>query len=354
MKIHQLTFTRFLAALAIVVFHKGQHIIPFDWSILAPVFKHSYIGVSYFFVLSGFILVVAYHQRIEAVGWGGFIWARFARIYPIYFLALLLFLAVNIRDWDQGVAVQALLHATLLQAWVPGYPLTLNIPGWSLSAEAFFYLVFPIALLWAKRGFFAFAMLVAVIWLITQYFTVTQGLVFDNEIFTPRHDFLFYNPLMHLGTFLVGVVAGLVFVRGGGKCLARWLVPLVAVIVGAFYLSAWYPQVKFHNGALAPVFALFIIALASCEGGRWQALFSRPLPVLLGEISYGIYILQKPVHDLVYKPLLGLTGSTVASFYLYILALIFISYVTYRLVECPARRLLSGYRSCRHERAVIG
>jgi peptidoglycan/LPS O-acetylase OafA/YrhL len=60
MRAEQITFTRFFAALSIVVFHFGKNISPFNESSIKILFLQAHIGVSYFFLLSGFIMILAY------------------------------------------------------------------------------------------------------------------------------------------------------------------------------------------------------------------------------------------------------------------------------------------------------
>jgi peptidoglycan/LPS O-acetylase OafA/YrhL len=88
MRLDQLTFTRFIAAISIVVFHYGRNVFPFDMDGIKFLFRQANVGVSYFFILSGFIMVIAYGNRgkIEYVD---YLKRRFARIYPVYFLAIL-------------------------------------------------------------------------------------------------------------------------------------------------------------------------------------------------------------------------------------------------------------------------
>lgn len=83
-KINQLTFTRFIAALAIVVYHYGYKIFPFNLKLLNKIILNGSVGVSYFFILSGFVLIVSYLHRVKngKISYFNFYLNRFARIYP--------------------------------------------------------------------------------------------------------------------------------------------------------------------------------------------------------------------------------------------------------------------------------
>jgi peptidoglycan/LPS O-acetylase OafA/YrhL len=142
-----LTGVRFLAAFYVLIFHFGasfaeRHHAPHR---LCDFLNHGYIGVSIFFVLSGFILTYTYAGKMNDARERTLFWeARFARIYPVYLLALLIMLPWYVRSeasWGYTVAVVA-----GVQAWFPSswhLPMAWNTPAWTLSAEAFFYLLFP-------------------------------------------------------------------------------------------------------------------------------------------------------------------------------------------------------------------
>jgi Acyltransferase family len=155
-QLRPLTSIRFLFALLVVVFH-GQETLEQggfeNWPFFAQaVISHGYVGVSFFFVLSGFILAYTYRRKLtKAEFWG----ARFARIYPAYLLAFIIILPIAIYaatlNGDRGLAVFTTgLQLTLTQSWVPYTALQWNAPAWSLSVEAFFYALFPLLFLRAQ------------------------------------------------------------------------------------------------------------------------------------------------------------------------------------------------------------
>ena len=115
---------------------------------LFELLKTGYMAVGVFFTLSGFIL--AYNHSLDHA-WNfdeikRFALGRFARIYPVYVLGLLLVLPFQIRGLIQHPVNNGSLGAlqfVLLQAWAPAATGKWNSPGWSLSNEAFFYSMFP-------------------------------------------------------------------------------------------------------------------------------------------------------------------------------------------------------------------
>ena len=139
----QLTFTRFIAAILIVLFHFGRNTTPFNNTAISSIIGLAPAGVSYFFLLSGFILSSVYYKKSEEINKKQYYLKRFVRIYPVYLLALIILIGFLLLT-KQVVDIKAVfLQIFLLQAWFPGFIKTLNIPSWSLSVEAFFYLLFP-------------------------------------------------------------------------------------------------------------------------------------------------------------------------------------------------------------------
>lgn len=145
-QINALTGLRFFAATIVVLFHFAS----FGSVTLRHFMSHGFIGVTIFFVLSGFILSYTYSSGPGAMrGTKRSFWiARVARLYPVYVIGMGLFLPIVARSDDSVVikAAAGFLSLMMAQAWL--HPLGLvwgmwNPPGWSLSAEAFFYLLFP-------------------------------------------------------------------------------------------------------------------------------------------------------------------------------------------------------------------
>src|ERR1700690_1912145 len=146
---------RFLAALAVVIFHYAPRVDGYRQS---PAFLKNLINegpcaVGFFFILSGFVIAHRYlYSGARAQTASSFYWARFVRIYPGYLLAFLLFLPIALQRYvlhpSAGVAgrhtfvASALLSSLMLQSWTP-LAQVWNGPGWSLSVESFMYLIFP-------------------------------------------------------------------------------------------------------------------------------------------------------------------------------------------------------------------
>ena len=348
LRIEQLTFTRFIAAISIVVFHYGNNCYLFNNEYISFIFEQANIGVSYFFILSGFVMIIAYGNR-EKVNFIEYIKNRLARIYPVYLLAIFLILGVslfqNINKSD------LLLNLFMIQSWIPQKALTINYPGWSLSVEMFFYISFPFLMnkIYSKKNLKFTSISIISFWLISQ---IIFHLIIYEILKVPNYSIkdMFYYPLMHFNEFLIGNLAGLFFInklKNNQKCHFVYIVFFLILLI----LLLRFPiGLNFHNGLLAIVFVPLII-LISLSDNLITKYFQKRVYVFLGEISFGIYILQAPVWIIFsdYRMLkyLGLNKEVdfTISFLIRLLILISVSALSYLYFEKPTRKLIKKLRT---------
>lgn len=336
MKISQITFTRFVAAIAIVISHFNKDLFLYQINYLSDIFLRANVGVSYFFILSGFIMMVAYHKK-NSIDYLDFYRNRFARIYPLYVVGLLLYLVTRSSDFS---LYKLILYLFGIQSWIPGEALVLNFPGWSISVEFLFYLLFPLLYnrYYSKKNKSIWVITI-LIWLITQVFSnfYVKSLWYEGP-HTKSHEFGFYFPLMHLNEFLIGNLAGMYFVKNFKQ--KNYDVPVIILFM-AVLLALIFIPLNFHNGLMAVLFIPLII-LISYNNGILTRLFSLKPLEYLGEISYAIYIVHIPVLYIIREILkwqhLLLDIDTV--FWIYIAVLLIISALFYQWVEKPLRDYL--------------
>ncbi len=344
MRLDQITFTRFLAAFAIVVFHFGQNIFPFNNENFSFLFAGANLGVSYFFILSGFIMVVAYHKK-STINYANYYKNRIARIYPIYFLAIvinILPIISKINTIDLG------LNLAVIQAWFPSRALSINGTGWSISVEFLFYALFPVLynVLYSKKKFRVLTITAIIIIFIASQFFLNYYLQSNLYQGYPSnsHNFIFYHPLMHLNGFLMGNLAGLFFVNSSSTKTRNydWIIILLVIITVAL-LKFGFWGLNLHNGLMAIVFLPLIVFISFNKG--WLSKISKnKFLVFLGEISFGIYILQLPIFHFS-KIILESIGvvNTLYIFYISSLSLIILSSVSYIYIETPLRNYIKKY-----------
>lgn len=348
MRIEQLTFTRFIAAMAIVFFHFGKSLNIFSGEIIHTLLIQANIGVSYFFILSGFVMIIAYGKKSE-VGAVSYMKNRFARIYPLYIFAILLSLLNKSFFVQERYYVPDIIENILaIQSWIPRKAMSINFPGWSLSVEFFFYAVFPFAFNYFYRKFSVKKLFVPIllIWLVSQLWfnwALNSGLSYGTE--TETHNFLFYFPLLHLNQFLIGNLTGLFFIKylQNKQGNYDWILVLCGILL---ILSLIFrpENISYHNGLMAVIFVPFIIFTA-LNTGVFTRIFEKKFPVYLGEISYGVYILQVPVYTMTQYFLnkAGINGSFVV-FGIGIIVLLVVSAISYHWIEKPLREKIKNLK----------
>lgn len=343
MRIEQLTFTRFIAAITVIIYHYGQNSFLFNNPHFFFIFKQGYYAVSYFFMLSGFVMIVAYGNK-ENIDFFSFLKNRIARFYPLYILAAFLLIAVNM--FENIESVDALLYVFMLQSWIPEKAFAINPPGWSISAEFLFYLLFPFLLnrLYSKLSLRTNVIWILIFWIISQLFF---HLLVYKIIVIPNFDLLvFYHyPLLHLNAFLVGNLAGSFYLKKLKNHRKNYLIPIL-FLACLLIMALKFPfGLDFQTGLLALLF-IPLILLISLSNDKVTTFFSRREFIFLGEISYGLYILQFPVwiifSDWRVHKYLGLDKEAdyTLSFFVRLIILITLSVVSYFFFEKPLRNLI--------------
>lgn len=336
MKIPQITFTRFIAAMAIVISHFNKDMFLYNIDYISNVFLRANVGVSYFFILSGFIMVVAYHKK-ERIAYFDYYKNRFARIYPLYVLGLLLYLVTKYSNFS---FYKVFLYLLGLQSWIPGEAMILNFPGWSISVEFLFYLIFPVLYnYFYVKGNKSIWVITVMIWIITQIFS---GLYVESSYYegphTQSHELLYYFPLMHINEFLAGNLAGIFFVNNHRR--KNYDIPVMIIFI-LIILSLIFIPLFYHNGLMAILFIPFIV-LISKNSGVITRLFSLKQLEYLGEASYAVYITHIPVLYILREviqwsaPNIGIDKV----FGIYIIVLICTSVLFYQFIEKPLRNSL--------------
>jgi peptidoglycan/LPS O-acetylase OafA/YrhL len=370
-----LTGIRFFLALWVVIFHqpffRGIRWLSHFLDPFPIIIRTGFLAVGVFFMLSGFVL--SYNYPL-GTGWPWknvvtFGIARFARIYPAYGVGLLLMAPFVVdpplRPLGKALAV-ASLNWTLMQAWVPRTAVTWNYPGWSLSAELFFYCCFPFlgVALWKlsrPSSLFIAGLLLwvgsAMVPLLAILVPLTGPLPVTLLTDAPMADrFWFnvitYNPLLHLPQFCMGIIIGrthhLLHNKNSsllkrGYCL---YVPgmILEMIALSFYKSHGGNFFVLNNGLLLPLHSLIILGFSLGGGILARFLSVRPL-VFLGNASYSLYILHIPV-----SRWMGYIGRRVFSTNLegfgatafYIVVVVCLSSMCFKLIEEPANRIIKN------------
>lgn len=343
--IPQLTFPRFLAALLVIVFHFAKDVYPFNTFWLNPIVDNGNLAVSFFFFLSGLVLYVNYYDKEFTKR--DFYYKRFIRIYPMYFLALVLIIFIAFfMNYGSFNFDTLLLHFSMLQSWFPKHVMNLNFPGWTISVEMFFYLMFPFILYRFKKCCMNMILWLSYsVWLIS--FLIFFGIsFFINEETVIVKAILLYFPLWHINGFIFGMFCGKLIVEPITTKTKKLVffnfilglgTAILILIIGEKRLCYYG-----HNGLFSPLFVVGCYYLANSKG--WLVkLISKKTFLVLGEASYALYILQWPVY--IFAMLLLDKKALMASdFYLYLSMLLVLSILFYRFYEKPLHRKLKSIK----------
>jgi len=339
-----LTSLRGVAAVWVVLYH-FQDVLRAAGAVPAPLARlvgHGHYAVDLFFLLSGYVIAYNYldlPRPLERRTCFRFLFMRLARIYPAHLVGLLavvpMVLAARLMGMgltDEGYGLVAFVqHLTLTQAWVPFMKLSWNYPAWSVSAEWFAYLSFPVLAVGLRRvrGMAANILLLA----------GCAGLLSVGG-FLPHT-----APFRELWRVMLAFPVGMALFHVSRTLRpATWLPRGVALLSSAGLLLALMAEGVPHR-LFFVLFAVLLWALSELRPGDLSAFCARPL-VWLGEVSYSLYIchalVQKVLNELL--PARALEAlplpQRVLGLGLYAGLLLGSAYGMWRLVEEPSRRFL--------------
>lgn len=346
-----MTGLRFLLALWVILHHiAGKDMMLENWASSLPPAGRSlvlggYLAVQTFFILSGFVLTRSYAGST----WSGkdlknYFAARFARIYPVYALSLMVvapFIFDSLMRPTRTLAHKTgllLTYAFVLQGWFGNLGVGWNTPAWTLSCEFFFYLLFPLAFLGLRKAGKP-----------ALYGVLAMGLAMPTILAHAGLPWT-WKPIIHTADFASGIATARLFelVDWGWLRNRASLLYLPALMLGALLIiNPWvmdFPNYRGWGGdlntGLRPlnVIALLGLGLGSGYGAR---LLSTRWCEYLGKASYSMYILHVPVLWWYSKLAMRQTvmPRTVAAA-LYFVLVILVSVLAFEMVEKPANRWL--------------
>lgn len=373
-KLHSLTSLRFLAAFLIILSHlDGLFGFP-------PSFSKSYpfhYSVSFFFILSGFILAYSYPQLDSSSAQKKFLIARLARIWPVHsllFFIVCLLSGAGLME-NEGETLSSFLNLFLMQAWVPSAStfFSYNAPSWSLSVEFFFYLCFPWLIhqlhkTWLFKGMAIFSCPFLMI-IFCAYFQLPNYSL--TYLGITNYGFLYIHPLIRLPEFFIGILGA--FFLQKYKWLANFnlkkatfieSLALSLVALNLYFYSfikqAFLRLIPFSlaheaeiwlssTGILTCFSFLFVILVFSLQQGLISKLLSFRLMVVLGEMSFSMYLIHQVLNRF-YSYSIGDFEkiSNKLKFGGYLSILLFFSYLLWKYIEHPLRNWLvktSSYSS---------
>lgn len=289
--INTLTALRFLFALMVF----GAHCYVISDVFDAHVFKEGFVGVSFFFVLSGFIIAYNYQQKLQAgtISRKIFWVARIARVYPMHWLTLGIaallgnyVVASGGMDWLQHF----LASLTLTNAYIPrtDYFFSFNSPSWSLCCEQLFYFSFPflIPLTRDYRRLLGLFILLALLLVIGMYFTPPEEI----------KGYWYVNPFTRFPDFLIGMLLFRFYGWLKPKNISpRWgsvleIASVLLFLVFYFYAPEIPKVYRYSCYYWLPVAA--VLTSFSLQKGVLSRWLSNRYLITGGEISYSFYLIH--------------------------------------------------------------
>ncbi|WGT34104.1 acyltransferase family protein [Pseudomonas atacamensis] len=363
-KLDALTSLRFFAAAMIVLGHTHG---AFGSLGLATTLSLAQ-GVSFFFVLSGFILAYNYPTLATRQETVHFFKARIARIWPAHIAAIILLYLLT-SGWNLGgltylqAIFTALANLFLIQSLIPlrDVFLTFNGVAWSISTEMFFYFSFPLLISSFIPGWKVKLIFLSTVAALFFGFAIAWNVPADDAAPSVSLMGLFYvNPFVRIIEFFAGVLACGVYQKihsrtknQSGLLFSAAELLVVVLAVFAMWITPKLTTIFAMHGAIGGAvnyyliksgsflfFAALIVVFALGKGVFSKAL-SAPFLVLLGEISFSLYLVHMTVfqwymaNSLYFSHLPLLVQTT--GYWAIALSLAFL---LHKAVENPCRKLI--------------
>lgn len=333
-----LDFLRFLTALCVLLFHY-ELFVRKGVALDDRIFGRFDAGVDFFFILSGFVIAHSTDGRLGGLrDYWEFLVRRLARIYPLHLatlaaaagLALLATWAgLQIHDPGRYHPKYLLDNLLLIQAWGFDDRLSFNTVAWSISAEWFLYLTFPLTLWLVKRLGPIEALLAVVAVIVLMNIT---GIDFANRSYDAAM-------VRALPSFAIGIALWFAWRQ------INWQAPWWLVV--ASYAAAVLAMVfRLPTELLLAPFATCVLVTALAE--RKRPRFSSTMQTL-GDASFGLYMLHLLVGFVVFglhmNPILSAAVAAAVS----VAGAIF----SYRYFESPARKVITRLSVSKRPNACV-
>jgi peptidoglycan/LPS O-acetylase OafA/YrhL len=356
-----LTSLRGIAAL-FVLWHHFVFVLMGEVGQIIPswVLFKSFLWVDLFFILSGFVLAYVYQQEFVnkpvTSDYKHFIRARFARIYPLHFFILLLFVLSEIVQWclikihqpgseflpipfaGEHNLPALITNILLLQTFHWGA--YWNQPAWSISAEFLTYLIVPWLIYYCLRFSWRLLFVIAVL-------IIASLAIVEQHFGSLGYDYAGWPMLIRCaGEAILGIMVCRAFAENKWQFIAnkKWVFP----VLGLNFILLAFPI----SGAIQiPAFVWLVFCAARIPVGENHLLHFTPL-VYLGKISFSVYLSHWLLLDLLRMWALYLTGKPLADLLnlwqeILVIALstvfvLILSSWLYHKIETPWRKRIMG------------
>ena len=334
----------------VMLYHIKEHLNANEWfSMLSMFYSSGYLGVDFFFILSGFILFYKYHSCFQTdIGKGSFkafIFKRIARIVPLHIFVMLIFCVIPLAylvtnreiPYPYYGADTFFLKLVLIDMWFSSdyYWPNWNTPSWTISTEFFAYLLFPFLVYLFHRLNtilkFIFPTIMLVMLMLTHYLTGSNNI--GDNIGT-------IGLLRCISEFFFGFIICHIFFRFKNNSISHRHLGLFSL---TFVVTTLLASPFVSNYIWVPILFGNILLLLVCYDTKIHRFLNLRALVFLGDISYSIYLTHIFIRNLLSLFMLEnaeLGNSQYILFYLF--TTIIFSTLTYFFVEVRLRRYLTN------------
>jgi peptidoglycan/LPS O-acetylase OafA/YrhL len=338
---------RFIAASLVCVYHFNKANV-LGLAMLSPLFENIRLMVDFFFVLSGFVIAKTYlHKVDDTAGYRRFMWRRFARLYPLHLLTLMVGIAgsmvIGTGQLQPGTNPEVFSTTAIIANLTLTHSLgvtsygSFNIPSWSISAEMFVYALFPLFALMITR-------LPAVVNAALVVIYVVATVLIRDHLGLRDWTLAWYDmgALRAVPTFFTGVLIAHLL-------STRWkdFAPSIMWAHGAFLMALVPMHLNARDEWALAGFALVVLLAAAAEQHGAESRMQGSRFVHLGDASYSLYMWHMPIKVGIFAIMVKLFGTALlpmwgAAVLSFATALV-VALLCYRLFEMPMRRLITDY-----------
>ncbi|ELZ5051217.1 acyltransferase [Enterobacter asburiae] len=301
--IRSLQAIRGVAALLVVFYHyKTMAGLENSSGVLGALLNAGGIGVTIFFILSGFIMIYSSEGKSSALE---FAISRFSRIYPAYLFFILISFAVSgamSTFHYESKTISFLTSFVFLPYEMINIPAYIDFSGasgvrWTLNYEMFFYALMALSMLFKNKNtalFLMFFMLLVIIPILSGFHPTLgiYGYQYENVMMA-----FITNPIMY--QFLLGVVVALTY-KQADKAPAS--LKALALIFSVFIVGYYCFYKGYNNhGLLSSGGYLLLFFYSVIINRHWLDKLTPGFLVYLGEISFSVYLFHNPVRYLIEK-----------------------------------------------------
>lgn len=345
--IDSLTSLRFFAALGVFLHHLGvlnNSSVPVVKT-LGGYFFNGYTGVTFFYILSGFIINYSFckHRLSGKFDYKDFLAFRISRLFPVHILSLVIFIFAftSIGDLNWGKIPSLISNVLLIQSFIPfqDYYFAYNPVSWSISCELFFYFAFCL-LVRLKTSKLLLILLIVI------------GLNVYTLIFPPAsislHWLFYINPFFRVSDFIIGIVFCRMYLStdytpGKRASSIMEVIAIMSFFITAFIATNYIQNMNVKYDVLFIPCMLMLVAAFSFNNGIVSKWLSNKYLILLGESSFSFYMIHFIIVNKFYE-IMSPSPNNLSDLALYIslalLCSLVSSVIIFKYFELPINRLI--------------